>query len=179
MPIPRSKSAPQPISFSYGGQNQSYTNPSKGKGPIRSQSSSSLVPVHSLYHSRNIEREDPFNLSTFFPSQLGGQDKRENEWHWLREDVRNASLYGDTDEEDVDDVFSTPSGIMLGDDIASQSINGEDKLGVLSLCTFLPKCDYRDRRADIALQTIRLRLREILGPFKTTVCFHLTHRRTQ
>jgi hypothetical protein len=105
--------------------------------PTRSKTGSSSVrpkPKRALTqaYTPRSEKEDPFNLGTFYSSVLGSPDQ-EQQWSWLR-DADNEEEGAD-DDEDTDDLGTR--GIALDRDLVV--IEKEDKLGVLSLgeITFL------------------------------------------
>ena len=142
MSIARSQSAPQPLAHSFreGKHNPrgaGYSAHDDGDGRAtgtsipRSQSFHTTAPVYPQYRrpSRPLAREDPFSLSTFFPTQ-----RREGEWHWLE------GLYDDERHEETDFAHS-PSDETMHDmhDNLEDAVKAEDKLGILSLreCGFL------------------------------------------
>jgi len=76
-----------------------------------------------------LEREDPFNLSGFFPGPLtAGTDQQ---WNWLRAQESDSS-----DEEDESEIDpSMPHTPILAD--ADLLIRSEDKMGILTLSNLL------------------------------------------
>ncbi|KAG6832313.1 hypothetical protein H0H92_003546 [Tricholoma furcatifolium] len=69
-----------------------------------------------------VEREDAFNLTGFFPKDL------EYRWGWVREEEKvEGSLFGASDK-------------------MTEAIEKEDKLGVLSLGRMLYEGDYEEER---------------------------------
>lgn len=71
-----------------------------------------------------VDRDDPFNLTSFFPTSRISEE--EDGWNWLRE-----TDYGMEDDELAE--FVGDSSTIHGDEPAAQVIKNEDKLGVLSL----------------------------------------------
>jgi hypothetical protein len=138
--ISRSKSAPQPISSSYNShhdEQQLATIDNKALIP-RAQSSQAITPFAPPYRRTRravIDRGDPFNLSTFFPSPFGRDREGERrDWHWLGDGDSEHEPAPTTNEVVGDDQVT--GGIMFGtleDDLAGESIKDEDKFGVLSL----------------------------------------------
>lgn len=137
MALRRSNTAPQ----SFGGHDK------KGVVLTRSRTTHSdldYLPSSSSWRSpaRPHERQDAFNLGGFFPSaRLGGTSGEGEQWEWLRQEEAGGALM--VDEED-DPLPPTPGGATafarLHADVAEEAIEGEDKMGVLSLskpCSFL------------------------------------------
>ena len=67
-------------------------------------------------------KEDPFNLAGFFP---GSSHQDEEQWKWLQRDEGSEEASVSSFSPDEDSVIG-----QLDDELA---IQGEDKLGVLSL----------------------------------------------
>ncbi|KAI0639699.1 hypothetical protein C8Q77DRAFT_1082492 [Trametes polyzona] len=161
--IPRSQSVPHVGSLKItttdlpGSRTTTTTRP---KLP-RHRSSASVSSTHqhqplaSLYSPRS-EREDPFSLGGFFPTNLGAFENSpaEQEWDWLHreytaggEDVvdfdgsvrrsRASSRSGLVSPISEDDEWDIPTPCSAfadaGDALARDTIQREDKLGILAL----------------------------------------------
>ncbi|KAI0778476.1 hypothetical protein BD413DRAFT_465769 [Trametes elegans] len=106
---------------------------------------SGTQPLASLYTPRS-EREDPFSLGGFFPSNLGAFDSSpvEHEWDWLHSPdddapraVRSPLRSGLVSPISEDDEWEIPTPCSAlaetGDTLARDAIKREDKLGILAL----------------------------------------------
>ena len=88
--------------------------------------------------SPRTERDDPFNLGGFFPTQLRSADEG-HEWNWLRHREAEDDVQDPTDldfwDENTLPAAQTQTLFGQADEAATGAvIQGEDKLGVLSLC---------------------------------------------
>ncbi|KZT05873.1 uncharacterized protein LAESUDRAFT_759773 [Laetiporus sulphureus 93-53] len=106
------------------------------------------TPLHvTSPYSPRTEREDPFNLTSFFPSQLCfAEGSQEQQWKWLQD------CDGDSDSEcaehsrvssPIAEEFLPPtppdtSLIGAADEATADIIKHEDKLGILALGEFMP-----------------------------------------
>ena len=70
-------------------------------------------------------KEDPFSLASFFP---GSSHQDEDQWKWLQRDEGSEEASVSSFSPDEDSVIG-----QLDDELAREAIQGEDKLGVLSL----------------------------------------------
>jgi hypothetical protein len=157
MPIPRSKSAPQPIASALDGKHKLSLTTTDYPGEssvVRSKSFVASAPLVPVYPSSALERDDPFSLSTFFPSPLqrGKSVTGSGEWRWLRgghdgdRDVLMGSDAEDLPSSSSDGMRSvppTPGGIMFGEDLTGESIKDEDKIGVLSISKHYTRFERR------------------------------------
>lgn len=139
MSLPRSKSAPQPLSS---------LNASRAK-KLNTKPHLALNPAIAIVDTPLISplgevREDPFNLAGFFPSRPGSPP---SEWDWLRSppdeggDVtgkRQGQPFTGFDVPVLEvPLQSTIPSIVPSDyldDYAKEVIATEDKLGILSFC---------------------------------------------
>jgi hypothetical protein len=87
------------------------------------------TPSYTPVHTPRVEREDPFNLGSFFSATV----KEDGDWAWLREEeseasptVPNRSIFSGIAEEDVAEEEVSRAKV-------STVIQQEDKMGVLSL----------------------------------------------
>ncbi|KAI0652144.1 hypothetical protein C8Q79DRAFT_1005369 [Trametes meyenii] len=101
----------------------------------------------SLYTPRS-EREDPFSLGGFFPSNLGAFENSpvEQDWDWLHraagdldhtKSLRSPLRSGLVSPISEDDEWDIPTPVSAlaeqGDALARDAIEREDKLGILAL----------------------------------------------
>ncbi len=137
-PLVRSRSAPQPITA----LSPAASTASTSKG-IFIQRSSSHDDVDNSYVKRQIAIQttksrqeavshgDPFHLSGFFPTSLSVIGNEEEEWRWLREEGEEKQEGGGQRGDEEGPIGSGRS--MIFNEETSDTIRGEDKLGVLSL----------------------------------------------
>lgn len=143
-PLVRSRSAPQPIA---------------GLVPVAStskgtfiQRSASHEDVDNSYVKRQIAAQttksrqeaywpspsvsssgDPFNLSGFFPTSLTAIGNEEEEWRWLREEGEQKGEQKRARYREDEEGPARGGRSMIFGEETSDTIRGEDKLGVLSL----------------------------------------------
>lgn len=134
MPIQRTQSAPQPVEAVFS-LTEANVNRSGTRADLRrtkshlvqpSANNTPLTPV-----SPWVEREDPFSLASFFPTSHRAAPEDE-QWKWLRREDDSGA------RDDRVSVFSfsvDDEDSVLGElenEMAGETIKGEDKLGVLS-----------------------------------------------
>lgn len=140
MPIKRAKSAPQPVEaiFTLTKANINHAVTATRVDLRRTKShlvqplatNTSLIPPNSPW----VEREDPFSLAGFFPASHRAVPEDE-QWKWLRkEEEEDKASVSSFSVDDEDSVLGE-----LEDELAGETIKGEDKLGVLSLSVFSPR----------------------------------------
>lgn len=139
MPIKRSQSAPQPVVAVFHATKANVTD--KATQVALQRSKSYLVSpsvTNSPIATPWVEREDPFSLSGFFPTSRATPE--DEQWKWLRrEEVAQDEGFQD-DQVSVSSFSADDEDSILGelkDELASETIESEDKLGVLSLGMFL------------------------------------------
>ena len=78
-------------------------------------------------------REDPFNLTGFFPSCPA---ESQEEWDWLHSS--EVPDIEDVADENPDFILSETSNVKGSsyDEFARQVIDGEDKFGMLAFCEY-------------------------------------------
>lgn len=150
MPITRSKSTPHVSGGALNGIHPHEPHPPRPQLP---RSRSVLGSHHrevtspTIAYSPSVEREDPFNLSNFFPSLNFGE--RDDEWKWLQEETSHAersparSGYSTPYAEEDAWLPRTPPeemrGELVDEALTEAAIQHEDKLGIL---TFGMLCRY-------------------------------------
>ena len=93
-------------------------------------------------YSPTVEREDPFNLSNFFPSHFGFGE-RDEEWKWLQDETshteRSPARSGYSTPFAEDDAWLPPTPPdeemheeSLDEELTEATIQKEDKLGILT-----------------------------------------------
>ncbi|KAH9937182.1 uncharacterized protein B0H18DRAFT_950124 [Fomitopsis serialis] len=145
MSISRSKST----THIYGGAIQGPHSREQNRPPRAHLSRSKSVLGHReltsspVVRSPSGEREDPFNLSNFFPSHLGL-----GEWGWLQDETNHIersptrSGYTTPFAEEDEWMPATPPDVEtynrpLNGELAEEAIQREDKLGILTFGDFL------------------------------------------
>lgn len=142
MSIPRSKSTPH---VSGGVPNVMHPHESRRLPRLHLPRSKSVLGPHrreatspTVAYSPSVEREDPFNLSNFFP----GFGERDDEWKWLQEETSHRersptrSGYSTPYAEEDGWLLPTPPEEMCGErldeELTEAAIQHEDKLGILT-----------------------------------------------
>ncbi|KZT75132.1 hypothetical protein DAEQUDRAFT_734585 [Daedalea quercina L-15889] len=159
MSVPRSKSAPHVRSDILNVNGRSSREQHRSPSPQLLRSKSVLGPRHELT-SPAVEREDPFNLSNFFPSPLG-LGERDDEWKWLQGETTRAERspgYSTPLAEEDEWLPGTPPDVethekRLDEALTVEAIHREDKLGILTFGDFLASSGARDRYSDDPLMS--------------------------
>lgn len=112
-----------------------------------------------VVRSPSGEREDPFNLSNFFPSHLG-LGERSDEWRWLQDEANRAersptrSGYTSPFAEEDEWMPPTPPDMeQLNGELAEEAIQREDKLGILTFGGFLASPHAGNKHSDDQLRS--------------------------
>ena len=144
MSIPRSKSTSHVVG---GVANDTHTHQQQRSSRPHLPRSKSVLGSHqrevtspTVTYSPSVEREDPFNLSNFFPSYLGFGE-RDDEWKWLQEESeRSPARSGYSTPFVEEDTWMPPTPpeeemyeeSSLDDERTEAAIQKEDKLGILT-----------------------------------------------
>ncbi|KAK1229683.1 hypothetical protein PQX77_007245 [Marasmius sp. AFHP31] len=143
--IPRSKSAPQPLpalrSFATTPAHLPRSASHQTIQPkAKSASTGSLRPIHRGVVSPRTEREDPFNLTGFYPTgSMGGTSHGDASW-WLPETEEEGEKHEETPvntEERTwsfggEDAGPNRTAGQMSDEMTREAITSEDKMGILS-----------------------------------------------
>jgi len=132
MHIQRSQSAPQPIAIDAlfcpsepraGTLNGLQANISRSKSYL----------IQPVLATSWVERDDPFNLGGFFPASNRAASEHGEQWKWLYKEDEDAARAdkGSISSFFVQDDYSTAG--QLGEELAEETIKGEDKFGLLAL----------------------------------------------
>ncbi|KAF9270185.1 hypothetical protein L218DRAFT_1071659 [Marasmius fiardii PR-910] len=147
--LPRSKSAPQPLpvlsvlaSAHVTPLPRSASHQTIQPKARSSSSVETMRPINRAMHSPRIEREQPFNLTGFFPTGTLNEKKNERSSWWLREGEEQ-------DEEGEDQSWTTAAaesgteGMVgqISDEMTRAAIKNEDKMGILSFGNFFARKD--------------------------------------
>jgi hypothetical protein len=74
----------------------------------------------------------PFNLSGFFPTSLSAIRREEEEWGWLRGEGEEGKEEEDREQREEEEPLRGGGSAIFGKE-TGEAIEGEDKLGVLTL----------------------------------------------
>lgn len=108
----------------------------------RSAVTVSAIPHFASAYTPRVEREDPFSLSGFFPTNLPAltsEPTSQHEWDWLRaeeDEVPTERFSGPVSPiSESDDEWNIPTPLSpdVEDALARDAIKREDKLGILAL----------------------------------------------
>lgn len=173
MSVPRSRSAPHISSATLTKISAATASPEPSEShyhvrPLLSRHQSAVVISGSSHHlvpayTPRVEREDPFSLSGFFPTNFAALEHpdADQEWDWLRATDEDEDEDGGAfrsgpvspiSESDDEWPIHTPCSLHDEDALTGAAIKREDKLGILTLSGMSRSCllSLRDVRMSSA-----------------------------